>query len=291
MQSFLRTVLLKRGPGLMARSRPIGRRTYATHVEANKSSDLPWIVGSLAVTVPAVLYLMSGPTPHKPDVHKAAYNAASKAQAAVPYSVAEAKQTVSGAASTASEAASKVTQAAKEKYEEASPAVSSTEDTEEKAGDAYESAEETAQDTAEETAEGAVEETSQDTANEDTAREATEQMKEETPEMWDKVKASAENAVPKPERTPRLQTEAERLAENKKPAKRDLTHTDMGPSAATRETKSMNEMSGKQEGITSGPTWHAEFYDGKGPGISKKSEGVHDSVKLKGTVDPGRVPK
>ncbi|EXJ76823.1 uncharacterized protein A1O5_01331 [Cladophialophora psammophila CBS 110553] len=55
----LQTFSLKRA-GTQARTslRGVGRRTYATEHGAHKSSDIPWLVGSLVVTVPAAGWLL-----------------------------------------------------------------------------------------------------------------------------------------------------------------------------------------------------------------------------------------
>jgi len=57
---------------------------------------------------------------------------------------------------------------------------------------------------------------------------------------------------------------------------------------AKRDPNTTNEMSGKQEGVSNADTAHATFGGGA---ISKKGEGMHDTSKLKGTVDVNRPSK
>ncbi|OAP62879.1 hypothetical protein AYL99_02106 [Fonsecaea erecta] len=49
-----------RRAGTQARTsfRGVGRRTYATEHGAHKSSDIPWLIGSLVVTIPAAGWLL-----------------------------------------------------------------------------------------------------------------------------------------------------------------------------------------------------------------------------------------
>lgn len=50
------------------------------------------------------------------------------------------------------------------------------------------------------------------------------------------------------------------------------------------------EMTGKQFGIATGPTKHSLPIDSD-PGKSKKAEGVPETAKAQGTVDPARPQK
>lgn len=52
-------------------------------------------------------------------------------------------------------------------------------------------------------------------------------------------------------------------------------------------SKSQNEMSGKQQGLSNDDTGHSSQID-KQPEKSKKGEGVAESAKLKGTVSTDR---
>ncbi|EXJ78779.1 hypothetical protein A1O1_09181 [Capronia coronata CBS 617.96] len=64
LRGSIRSFTLKR-VGAQARTnlRAVGRRGYASEHGETKSSDLPWIIGSVAVTVPAATWLWSqGPT-------------------------------------------------------------------------------------------------------------------------------------------------------------------------------------------------------------------------------------
>jgi len=75
LRGSIRSFSFKRA-GTQARTglRGVGRRTYASDHGAQKSSDLPWLIGSLVVTVPAAGWLwQQGPTKsdhgHGHDAH------------------------------------------------------------------------------------------------------------------------------------------------------------------------------------------------------------------------------
>lgn len=70
-------------------------------------------------------------------------------------------------------------------------------------------------------------------------------------------------------------------AESKDPAKRD-------PGRSVKEPAGQGSMSQKQEGLANTDTKHVVFNTPRGDAIKKKSEGSHDSAKLKGTVDVNR---
>ncbi|KIW33535.1 uncharacterized protein PV07_00375 [Cladophialophora immunda] len=59
LRGTLRSFTFRRA-GTQARTslRGVGRRTYATEHGAQKSSDIPWLVGSLVVTIPAAGWLL-----------------------------------------------------------------------------------------------------------------------------------------------------------------------------------------------------------------------------------------
>eukprot|EP01099_Mayorella_cantabrigiensis_P006569 TRINITY_DN5521_c0_g1_i1.p1 TRINITY_DN5521_c0_g1~~TRINITY_DN5521_c0_g1_i1.p1 ORF type:complete len:227 (+),score=37.49 TRINITY_DN5521_c0_g1_i1:139-819(+) len=60
LRGSIRAFTLKRA-GTQARAslRSIGQRTYASGHEAKKTSDLPWLIGSIAFTVPAASWLIA----------------------------------------------------------------------------------------------------------------------------------------------------------------------------------------------------------------------------------------
>ncbi|KAG9791528.1 hypothetical protein KCU88_g975, partial [Aureobasidium melanogenum] len=60
LRGSIRSFTLRRA-GTQARTnlRAIGRRGYASEHGTQKSSDLPWLIGSVAVTVPAASWLLS----------------------------------------------------------------------------------------------------------------------------------------------------------------------------------------------------------------------------------------
>ncbi|KEF55690.1 uncharacterized protein A1O9_08440 [Exophiala aquamarina CBS 119918] len=65
LRSTIRSFTIKRA-GTQARInlRSIARRTYASGHEAKKGSDIPWLIGSVAATVPAAVWLwQQGPEP------------------------------------------------------------------------------------------------------------------------------------------------------------------------------------------------------------------------------------
>ncbi|KAJ9613512.1 hypothetical protein H2200_003454 [Cladophialophora chaetospira] len=75
LRGSIRSFSLKRA-GTQARAtlRGVGRRTYASEHGAQKSSDIPWLIGSIVVTVPAAGWLwQQGPTKsdhgHGHDAH------------------------------------------------------------------------------------------------------------------------------------------------------------------------------------------------------------------------------
>ncbi|KAH0848505.1 hypothetical protein AYO21_00716 [Fonsecaea monophora] len=58
LRGTLRSFSFRRA-GTQARTsfRQVGRRTYATEHGASKGSDIPWLIGSLVVTIPAAAWL------------------------------------------------------------------------------------------------------------------------------------------------------------------------------------------------------------------------------------------
>ncbi|KIW64472.1 hypothetical protein PV04_09403 [Phialophora macrospora] len=75
LRGSIRSFSLKR-VGIQARTslRGVGRRSYASEHGTQKSSDLPWLIGSIVVTVPAAGWLwQQGPTKsdhgHGHDAH------------------------------------------------------------------------------------------------------------------------------------------------------------------------------------------------------------------------------
>jgi len=257
-------------------ARPMPRRNYATVHAAQTGGDMPWIIGSVAFTVPAVVYLMSG------NDHTVVHDKHS-----VGKKVESAKQTLADAASKAPEKASELTQSAKEKAAEATskaPKDTASETAEEVKDKARETGER-----AKESASGATEEARQ-TVSETTekvkgkASELTTKAKEATSDLGEKAKATKENVKDKVSSD---NPEASRVEGNKEQYT-EVSHTGQGYDATSREAGSSNTQSGKQEGLSNSDTFHSGLASGQGKDISKKAEGVHDSSKLKGTVDPAR---
>lgn len=131
MLPILRTAALRRGSTFVARARTarsIPHRNYGSEVHpANSSSEMPWIIGSVAFTVPAVIYLMSGnssPADHsgKHSSHRVTHDPHST----VGKTVESAKQSFSDATTKASGQASAVTEFAKEKSSQVAESVKET---------------------------------------------------------------------------------------------------------------------------------------------------------------------
>ncbi|RPB29719.1 hypothetical protein L211DRAFT_775578 [Terfezia boudieri ATCC MYA-4762] len=277
MLPFLRTAALRRGPNLAARARTarlIPRRSYGSDVHpAQSSSEMPWIIGSVAFTVPAVLYLMSGNS-SSPD-HSGKHSS-HDAHSTVSNTVESAKQSLSDAATKASEKASEVTETIKEKSSQMA---------------------ESLKETASETTSAARNEATGETVEE--AKEKTsdrvEEINETTSALTDKAKkTAAEIAETAKEKASEASENIKDKVlpdnpENRKPYT-DITHSGQAADATSKKAGSFNTQSGKQEGLSNDDTRNALFYRERGAEISKKAEGVHDSAKLKGTVDPKRTP-
>ncbi|KAF8454368.1 hypothetical protein BGX38DRAFT_1141067 [Terfezia claveryi] len=320
MLPFLRTAALRRGPTFAARARTarlIPRRNYGSEVHpAQSSTEMPWIIGSVAFTVPAVLYLMSGNS-SSPD-HSGKHSN-HDAHSTVGDTVESAKQSLSDAATKASEKVSEVTETIKEKSsqmaesltEAASETTSATRNVNEDAKETAEAAKETTGEAIErgkeatgETVEQAkektgeqVEETNETTSAltdkaKKTAAEIAETAKEKASEASENFKDKVlpdDPEAPGAEKNTRAASERAILEENRKPYT-DITHSEQAADATSQKAGSFNTQTGKQEKLSNDNTRHAEFYRERGAEISKKAEGVHDSAKLKGTVDPKRTP-
>lgn len=71
--TFGRTVLRRTAAQTRSRTwRQLGRRGYASAEHAKKSSDLPWMIGSVVATVPAAVWLI-GQAPKKSEHHGPAH--------------------------------------------------------------------------------------------------------------------------------------------------------------------------------------------------------------------------
>lgn len=287
MLPALRTALLKRGSLAAVRAtrsaRPVGRRGYASdHGHSSgfgQGSDTPWIIGSIAFTVPAVGYLLSGsgkpshdahgPVTHGDKVHHPASftDAAKKVYDDVPKSVDEAKAV-----------ASNVAKGVKDTVETAKNT-----DYKQKASDAVDAAKEKASNAADAVSSGA--EKAKEGAK-DKVKGAKEEVKETVSSDNDDSSKDIPTIPQAGSQHPRGVNPDE--VNEPAPGKRDLTPAGSGPSAGSRDPKSMNEQTGKQEGLSNTTTWHANMHDERGKEISKKAEGIHDTVKVKGTVDPKR---
>lgn len=125
-----------------------------------------------------------------------------------------------------------------------------------------------------------------------TAAEIAETAKEKASEASENIKDKVlpdNPEAPGAKKTPRAAAERAILEENRKPYT-DITHSGQAADATSKKAGSFNTQSGKQEGLSNDDTRNALFYRERGAEISKKAEGVHDSAKLKGTVDPKRTP-
>ncbi|KAA8914913.1 hypothetical protein FN846DRAFT_925665 [Sphaerosporella brunnea] len=211
---FARTAFRRAVAAAVRTSAPCRRyaQTHANHPQGG-SSDLPWIIGSVAFTVPAAWYLVkTGPS-------KPAHKHEHKKEEAKPEPEPEPiKEEVKEAVAEVPQKAEEVKEKAEEKVEEVK----------EKGEEKFEE-----------------------------AKEAVSERKEE-----EEPKSSTVN-----------------------PQKIDPGNT------ATKEAGGPGTISGKQEGLSNDDTSHAILHEERGDAISKKAEGVHDTAKLKGTVDVDRPAK
>ncbi|KAI5811206.1 hypothetical protein DFH27DRAFT_16161 [Peziza echinospora] len=366
MLAALRTALLKRGVTVAARSGRTARRGYATAGPElhGKQSELPWIIGSVGFTVPAVVYLLSGTgepshDAHAPTVKDTAHDITDAVKSAIP-STESVKAAVTSAvpasvsdkatkaAEVVSDKASKATAVVSDKTSQATDVVSDktakasdvVSDKSEKAADVVSDKSEKAADVVSDKASQASDAVSEkaskasdvasDTAAkaakaaEDTASETSESVKEAVAPAKKSVEGAAtaaKDAVAPaaPEGTTSLPGKAKQAAKDvkekltskglpeykgistekptygaaggindKDAAPGDVVSSHVGTAATDRDPRSFNEMSGKQEGLSNGPTFHASLHSTRGKEISMKAEGVHDTTKLKGSVDPKR---
>jgi len=275
-------------------------RSYASSHShpTGTSSDMPWLIGAIVFTVPASYYLLSSgpPTPHHSDPHKKMDTASTSAGPGVqtepsghhgklqlptdkkarPLEEEEDAGTDGGD----SDKLESAKEWAEDKTQEATGAVKATaskagEKASEYAGKVKDEAEDV-KDSAEEKAsaikKGAADGTDKDKAAEDSAEEKASAIKKGAADGTDKNKAAEEE-----------EKEGKKTSVN--PQKVDPGDT------AMKNAGGSGTMSGKQQGISNDDTWHAVLHEPRGDAISKKGEGVHDSAKLKGTVDVNRPAK
>ncbi|KAL7274747.1 hypothetical protein RUND412_002335 [Rhizina undulata] len=290
--------------------------TGKTHYN-HKTSDLPWIIGSLAVTLPSAAFLLSGesPKPHKPlpkyDPHDKStspreFGEKTAAKETAPKAEEPTPKEEQVAASDEAKATQEPISTEKEgqdiagaTFEAIGQALEATGDIGKKAGELSEAAKNKAEASIQgvadvaaavkemvgETIEGITDESKKKA---DEAGEKAAEIKGEVSEKVEKMKETAEEKV---EAKGEDKSRSQKLQElNQAQTDKAPSQTDP-PSAAFKEIRSMNEMSGKQEGLSNADTWHPILHDERGQAIAKKSEGPHESAKLKGTVDPNRSAK
>ncbi|KAI5807153.1 hypothetical protein EDC01DRAFT_781941 [Geopyxis carbonaria] len=350
-RSALRSVLSRRTPTLASRmparnlsqSRPLRSGSHnGNYYHKEPTSDTPWIIGSIALTVPACYYLLSSgsPKPHHADPHakmdtassspgdaqpdheghhgalttsddekpygsdKAAAKSASSSdsgeatpeeeEGASSDDEAADKQTASGASKAVSETAEdakdqaketagKLSDKASELYGSAKAKATEVKD---KAKDATENATEKAKDVTKNASEKAKDVT--ENASEK-AKDVTENASEKAKDVSEKATEKAKGAAEKVSEKASDASDAASSGDHKEESKtsKDPQKTDPGYTAA-KKPKSENEMSGKQEGLSNTDTKHPLLHTERGDAISKKPEGVHQTAKLKGTVDVNR---
>ncbi|KAH0602863.1 uncharacterized protein H6S33_008513 [Morchella sextelata] len=239
------------------------------HIIKGTNSDLPWIIGAVVVTIPTGFYLLSGNS--KPD-HHATHASTGHSLISKPHGMQdEGPRDIS---EKASQAAEKASEKASEVYSDVKSKVTSSDSS--------------PSDTASE-----VEEKGSEKAQnlKEKASEKAEDLKGKTSEKVEDLKELKEKGSEKvndlKEKGSEKAAELKKKAENESNQGKPPSETDK-PAAAIKPPKSMNEQSGKQEGISNSETNHAVLHDERGQAISKKSEGTHDTAKLKGTVDPNR---
>ncbi|KAI5837037.1 hypothetical protein DFP73DRAFT_569705 [Morchella snyderi] len=246
------------------------------HIIKGTNSDLPWVIGAVVVTIPGCFYLLSGNS--KPDHHdthaSTGHSLISKPHGMQDESPRDISEKASQVAEKASEKASEVYSNAKSKVTSSDSSPSET------ASEVKEKGSEKAKNLKEKTSERAED-------LKEKASEKAEDLKEKISENIEDLKERGSEKVNtlKEKGSEKAAALKKKENEGKPPSETDK------PAAANKPPKSMNEQSGKQEGISNSETNHAVLHDERGQAISKKSEGTHDTAKLKGTVNPYREAK
>jgi len=257
-RTALRTLLSRRATPAQIRTfaRTSARRNAAheSYTKSSKppSSDLPWIIGSVGVTIPAAFYLVSSPSGGPHDVKHDAHAAKESAKSAASSAASSASSAVDSVKSTASEITHSSAPVSKAK-DIASSAASSAKAA---AGSAVESVKSHIPSTS---------------ATTSTTSSTVDAVKEKAGAAVETVKEKAED----------LKDYVVVGHKEMDPAKRDPGHS-------VKEPAGLGSMSQKQEGLSNTDTKHVVFNTPRGDAIKKKSEGSHDSAKLKGTVDSNR---
>lgn len=306
MLAALRTALLKRGVTVAARSGRTARRGYATAGSKlhGKQSELPWIIGSVGFTVPAVAYLLSGSGEHSHDAHAntakdTAHDIADAVKSAIPSTESVKAAVTSAVPTSVSDKASKAAEVVSDKTSKATEVVSDkTEKTSDVVSDKASQASEAVSENASKASELASDATAKVTESaKDTASENSESVKEAVTPAKKSVEGAAtaaKDAVADaaPEDTPSLPAKAKQAAKDvkeklsskglpetkdipkekgpmygakggindKDAAPGDVVSSGVGTAATDRDPRSFNEMSGKQEGLSNGPTFHASLH-------------------------------
>ncbi|RPB15786.1 hypothetical protein P167DRAFT_532732 [Morchella conica CCBAS932] len=250
------------------------------HIIKGTNSDIPWIIGAVVVTIPTSLYLLSGNP--KPD-HHATHASTGHSLISKPHGMQdEGPRDIS---EKASQAAEKASEKASEVYGDVKSKVASSDSSpSDTASEVKEKGSEKAQDLKEKASEKA-----QDLKEK--ASDKAEDLKGKTSEKAEDLKEKGSEKVNDlKEKGSEKAAELREKVGNESNQGKPPSETDK-PAAAIKPPKSMNEQSGKQEGISNSETNHAILHDERGQAISKKSEGTHDTAKLKGTVDPYREAK
>lgn len=272
-RSALRSVLSRRTPMLAPRmparnfsqAHPLRSSSKGNYYHKEHTPDTPWIIGSIAVTLPACYYLMSS-SPSEP--HHARPHLMVDTVTSSP-GMGQHRELITAASSHSGEATPKGKEGASSDDKQTSSG--STEAISKATEDVKDQAKEAAGEFG-------------DKASElygDTKAKAEESVGGTT----EKAKDAADKATNKASETVSSDNKSEES--NKSKTSEDPTKTDPGYTSS-KEAKSTNEMSGKQEGVSNADTENPVLHTERGDAISKKPEGVHQAAKIKGTVDTSR---
>ncbi|KAF8537494.1 hypothetical protein BDD12DRAFT_887548 [Trichophaea hybrida] len=266
---------------LASRTAPLRNSSSLASTPAGGSSDLPWIIGSVGFTVPAVYYLLSSgsPKPKHSDPHARMDTASTSPGPNVQTHPPEEHQELNAPGENKTEADDK----------EAPPV-----EEEGASSDDAEADKETSAASSSDEVASVVRETAAQARGK--ASDITKRVKEAASDATDRAKEKvgnvAESAKEKAEDVSKSAGGSSDDDEKAPPKKTDKNPQKYDPGdIAMKDTSSMNHTSGKQQGLSNDDTWHAVLHEPHGDAISKKAEGVHDTAKLKGTVDVNRPGK
>ncbi|KAI5812096.1 hypothetical protein BZA77DRAFT_150051 [Pyronema omphalodes] len=267
--------------------------SYPHHITGG-ASDVPWIIGSVGITLPCLYYLFTqgSPSPKHSDSHHkmdtASTSPGPNVQTHPPsqrngfnHSHEHRTEADDKNAPVASQKeqhghGTKKTEVADSKDKEPTSTSPTKEEktaaheTQEQAGDVTENVKETAKEAASEAQEKAA--------------DITESVKETASEAKEAVTEKVEEAT---ESKSEDKEEAKDEAKEEKPKSKNPQEIDPGYTAQ-KTPGHIGTMSGKQEGLSNTDTSHPLLHTERGDAIAKKPEGIHETAKIKGTVDVNR---